>query len=74
MSSNTNGRTLRLAVFDLDFTVWQPEMYELIGNPYLVQAEGRKLTTVEKNEARTTTEGMILIDKSTSPIRVFTGA
>lgn len=77
-SSITTGsnRMLRLAVFDLDYTVWQPEMYQLYGQPKLVKADadGRMLSTVEKHETRTTEEGKIIVDKSGTPMRVFTGA
>jgi Acid Phosphatase len=79
-SSNSMGatsdesRSMRLAVFDLDYTVWQPEMYQLYGNVRLVKAEDHKLSAVEKNETRTLEEGRMLTDKSGTPIRVFSGA
>lgn len=57
------NRLLRLAVFDLDFTVWQPEMYQLIGGPKLVAAEKLGLSTHELLEAQTSEEGKILVDE-----------
>ncbi|KAG7351255.1 magnesium-dependent phosphatase [Nitzschia inconspicua] len=69
-----SGRSIRLAVFDLDYTIWQPEMYQLYGNPRLVKAEGHKLSAIEKHETRTTEEDKIITDKSGTPIRVFSGA
>ena len=72
-SDSSNGRTLRLAVFDLDYTVWDPEMYQLHGRPRLVKAP-KNLSAVEEHETRTKKEGMIMVDKSGTPMRVFTGA
>jgi hypothetical protein len=64
---------LELAVFDLDYTVWQPEMYQLYSKPQL--SEPSKNTSAQiKREAKTTKEGMILVDKNGSPMRVFPGA
>jgi hypothetical protein len=65
---------LRLVVFDLDYTVWQPEMYQLCGHPRPVNADQHKLSAVEKHETRTTKDGMILTDDSGTPIRMFLGA
>lgn len=72
--ANHHGCSLRLAVFDLDYTVWQPEMYQLYGNVRLVKADGYQLSAIEKHETKTTKDGMILTDKSGTPIRVFSGA
>ena len=33
-SSNNNDKVPSLVVFDLDFTIWFPEMYELAGAPF----------------------------------------
>lgn len=62
-----------LAVFDLDYTVWQPEMYQLYGQPRFVQAPKGMSDKVLK-EAKTTKDRMILEDKGGSPMRVFHGA
>jgi hypothetical protein len=69
-------KALRLAVFDLDYTLWHPEMYQLNGRPRLVEASKMKIKFLDKvlHEARTDREGMILTDNSGSPIRVFPGA
>jgi hypothetical protein len=66
--------TLRLVVFDLDYTVWKPEMYQLDGPPRLVEADRHKYSGVEIHEMRTTKDGMILTDDSETPIRMFSGA
>ena len=64
---------MRLAVFDLDYTVWKPEMYQLYGSPRLTQPSNRVSETVLE-EARTTEHPKILVDSSGTPIRVFPGA
>jgi hypothetical protein len=64
---------LQLAVFDLDYTVWQPEMYQLWGEPRLAEAP-KNLSSEEKKCSKTTTDGMIVTDSSGSPITVFPGA
>jgi len=68
-----NNRMLRLVVFDLDYTVWQPEMYQLYNGPRLVPAP-KNLSARVLNEAATNVEGEILVDKDKTPIRVFEGA
>ena len=35
--------TLRLAVFDLDYTIWDPEMYQLHGAPRLRPIDSKDL-------------------------------
>lgn len=72
-----DGTTLRLAVFDLDYTIWQPEMYQLSGIPKLTEVDSKqnkKLSATVLQEARTIREGYILTDRSHSPMRVFQGA
>ena len=71
----TPARMLRLAVFDLDYTVWQPEMYQLWGPPKLVKvksSDGWSASVLK--EAKTCQENMILTDRSDTPITVFDGA
>jgi hypothetical protein len=68
--------SLRLAVFDLDYTVWQPEMYQLNGAPKLESVLSPRLKNLSKNvlnEAQTRKDDMILFD-GRSPIRTFPGA
>ena len=76
-SGNRASPPLRLAVFDLDFTIWRPEMYQLDGAPKLTEIDSknnRKLSAQILEEARTIKEGHILTDRSHSPMRVFPGA
>jgi hypothetical protein len=74
---------MRLAVFDLDYTIWQPEMYQLSSAPKLMPVDavaanrrggGGVLSPAILQQARTKTDGMILADKSHSIMRVFDGA
>ncbi|CAB9526455.1 Magnesium-dependent phosphatase 1 [Seminavis robusta] len=68
---------LRLAVFDLDYTIWQPEMYQLYGEPTLKPIDNKynkRLSAQVLKEARTTKAGYILTDRRNSPMRVFGGA
>jgi hypothetical protein len=73
---------MRLAVFDLDYTIWQPEMYQLSSAPKLTSVDaftdkrGGKggLSPAMLKESRTKTEGMVLADKHNSLMRVFDGA
>jgi hypothetical protein len=74
-------RTMRLAIFDLDYTIWQPEMYQLSSAPKLtsvddfVNKRGKGgLSPSMLKEARTKTDGMVLADKHNSLMRVFDGA
>ena len=50
------AKTLRLVVFDLDYTVWQPEMYQLWGEPKLTEPS-KKISEKVLREAKTTKEG-----------------
>ena len=54
---------LQLAVFDLDYTIWEPEMYQINGPP--------KLTEVESS---TNSEKKIVTDQDGTPINMFDGA
>jgi len=66
---------LRLAVFDLDFTVWSPEMYELWGSPTLTSIDKLKNLDLQVlKEARTSEKNMILTDRRDTPITLFEGA
>uniref|UniRef100_A0A7S3L5V5 Magnesium-dependent phosphatase-1 n=1 Tax=Amphora coffeiformis TaxID=265554 RepID=A0A7S3L5V5_9STRA len=65
---------MKLAVFDLDYTVWKPEMYQLARTPKLVEASSKpRLGAKIIHEAQTTTKGMILMSGG-EPIRMFKGA
>lgn len=74
-SSSTTTMPLRLAVFDLDFTVWSPEMYQLWGPPTLSSIDKHEdLDPQVLKEARTSEKNMILTDRSDTPITIFEGA
>ena len=79
---------LQLIVFDLDFCVWKPEMYQIRGPPRLTNLKSiqpkqpRKRKTNKQLQAlsnlpkRPTTnrKGMIVTDSAGTPITVFDGA
>jgi hypothetical protein len=67
------AKTLQLVVFDLDFTIWKPEMYQLCGAPQLTDAP-KNLSWAEKKATATSTPGKILTDEAGSQIQVFPGA
>jgi hypothetical protein len=75
MKSKLPQYPLRLAVFDLDYTIWQPEMYQLYGRPKLVPTPSNLSSNLVK-ETRTKHDGMILVDskRTNTPMRVFPGA
>lgn len=61
---------LRLAVFDLDYTIWQPEMYQIYGPPKLIEQR-----STHRNGSDTCVEsGKMVVDQSGTPITVFDGA
>lgn len=65
---------IQLAVFDLDYTVWKPEMYQLMRGPTLTSVSSLpRLTEKQQRQALTTEKGKILTDGH-SPITVFDGA
>eukprot|EP00568_Trieres_chinensis_P010981 CAMPEP_0183291382 /NCGR_PEP_ID=MMETSP0160_2-20130417/827_1 /TAXON_ID=2839 ORGANISM="Odontella Sinensis, Strain Grunow 1884" /NCGR_SAMPLE_ID=MMETSP0160_2 /ASSEMBLY_ACC=CAM_ASM_000250 /LENGTH=200 /DNA_ID=CAMNT_0025452181 /DNA_START=130 /DNA_END=732 /DNA_ORIENTATION=- len=68
---------MKLAVFDLDYTIWDPEMYQLYGTPKLRPIDSKPFKGLSPellDEAKTNKDGYILADSSNSPIRVFKGA
>ena len=85
-NKETRKRVLELVVFDLDYTIWDPEMYQLCGKPTLVDASEYNLSKKQLEESRTIHEGKILVDIPSSsrgryrhtyqrqPMRVFSGA
>ncbi len=79
---------LQLVVFDLDFCVWKPEMYQLRGPPTLTNLKSiepklprkRKKnsiiqsSTILPKRSTTNRKGMIVTDSAGTPITVFDGA
>ena len=74
---------MQLAVFDLDYTVWQPEMYQLHGPPKLVNLVDMQPKRRRKKRppspatiagSRTIKDGTVVVDQSGTPITVFEGA
>lgn len=80
MSSETSikqAKKMRLVVFNLDYTIWQPEMFQLYGEPKLMPIE--KVLKIDESpsvlkRARTTKEGHVLTDGSRTPMQSFDGA
>ena len=67
---------MKLAIFDLDYTIWRPEMYQLHGPPKLAPISKARYNLSHRSlaEARTIKKDMILVDRSGDPMRVFEGA
>ncbi|KAL7543151.1 hypothetical protein ACHAXR_012452 [Thalassiosira sp. AJA248-18] len=74
---------MQLVVFDLDYTVWQPEMYQIDGPPKLVSVDEFRGKQRRKNKtparqiplgSTTITPNKIAIDRRGTPITVFDGA
>lgn len=72
---------LLLAVFDLDYTIWEPEMYQLSGHPKLVHLDSSEVRVPRrKNRGKhlkrsvSMEEGKIVVDDYGTPITVFDGA
>jgi len=78
---------MQLVVFDLDFCIWQPEMYQIQGPPILknLQSIQPKLKRKRRNDTQqlkfklpknpnSNQKGMIVTDRNGTPITVFDGA
>lgn len=72
-----------LAVFDLDYTVWKPEMYQISGPPQLMSVsdyQGKKKRKAKSpprmlpRGASTIQDGKLVVDRGGTPITVFDGA
>ncbi|GKY91946.1 hypothetical protein MPSEU_000166200 [Mayamaea pseudoterrestris] len=65
--------TLRLVIFDLDHTIWRPEMCDLTAAPQLKPAPSNLSPTALK-EGRTIKEGHFLMIGEDACMQVFEGA
>ena len=74
---------MQLVVFDLDYTIWQPEMYQIDGPPKLVSGDEFQGKQKRKSRAPPTSiplgattihQNKIATDRSGTPITVFDGA
>lgn len=74
---------MQLVVFDLDYTIWQPEMYQIDGPPKLIGVDEFQGKQKRKSQippryiplgARTIYENKIVTDRRGTPITVFNGA
>lgn len=69
---------MRLAIFDLDYTLWSPEMNKLKGPPKLfpVAKLPKNIAPDILMKARTDLAGLVLIDSKQpeTTIQVFDGA
>jgi len=66
---------MQMAVFDLDSTVWHPEMYQISGPPQLVPLESRMMRETQSNGSSTPLKtsptilsGMIATDRKGVPV------
>mmetsp|Transcript_14148 Transcript_14148/g.21463 ORF Transcript_14148/g.21463 Transcript_14148/m.21463 type:complete len:218 (+) Transcript_14148:147-800(+) len=66
---------LKIAVFDLDYTVWLPEMYELHGPPKRIKKKRPSNSFSNKDSNDEDDDGeYIVVDRSNTQIRLFHGA
>jgi magnesium-dependent phosphatase 1 len=70
---------LQLAVFDLDFCTWAPEMYQIQGPPILtpiksLEKKKRKKRSLPTNLSPTIQKGKTVTDRCGTPITLFEGA
>ena len=74
---------MQLVVFDLDYTIWQPEMYQIDGPPRLVSLDEFQGKRKKKDRApprmippgsSTVHQNKIVTDRRGTPITVFDGA
>lgn len=71
---------LQLAVFDLDFCTWAPEMYQIQGPPGLTpistlqKKKRKKRSTPPMDLSPTIQKGKTVTDRCGTPIKLFDGA
>jgi magnesium-dependent phosphatase 1 len=67
---------MQLVVFDLDYTIWQPEMYQIDGPPMLMSVDDfqRKRNRGHPPGSDTILQHKIVTDRRGTPITVFEGA